>query len=61
MSFVMTHLAIANILLRKTDRIKKASDFYLDSIAPDFVHGMENYNSEMKKRSHLFVGEQAWG
>jgi hypothetical protein len=56
----MLHLAIANMLLNKPNRIEKAADFYLGSIAPDFIHVRENYNSEMKKLSHLCVGEQAW-
>jgi hypothetical protein len=61
MSFAMTHLAVANKLLRKTNIIKYEADFYLGSIAPDFVHIRKNYNSEMKKRSHLCVGKQRWG
>jgi hypothetical protein len=61
MSFAMIHLAVANKLFEKTNRIEKEADFYLGSIAPDFIHIRENYKSEMKKRSHLCVGEQAWG
>jgi len=47
--------------MSKINRIENAADFYLGSIAPDFIHIRENYNSKMKKLSHLYVGEQAWG
>ena len=61
MSFAMTHLAIANNLMMRTNRIKCAADFYLGSVAPDFIHIRANYSSEMKKQSHLCVGDEAWG
>jgi hypothetical protein len=61
MLFAMIHIAVASKLLEKPNGIKSAADFCLGSIAPDFIHIREKYNSEMKLRSHLCVGEQPWG
>ncbi len=61
MPFPMTHLIIAYEVAGKTDAIKNKSDFLLGSIAPDCVHFRANYDSDMKKASHLCVGEQKWG
>ncbi|HEX2946133.1 MAG TPA: hypothetical protein VHT96_09295 [Clostridia bacterium] len=33
----------------------------MGSLAPDAVHFRENYLSDMKKRSHLCIGSEAWG
>lgn len=61
MPFPMTHLAIAINILQSTPQIQNPSDFILGSIAPDSVHFRENYNSDMKKKSHLCVGDEKWG
>ena len=61
MPFVMTHLFIAYNILNKMPQIKNPSDFLLGALAPDAVHFRENYNSDMKKKSHLCVGDEKWG
>ncbi|MTI67435.1 MAG: hypothetical protein FH753_12695 [Firmicutes bacterium] len=61
MPFAMTHLHIAYNILRDTPQIKKPCDFMLGALAPDSIHIRENYVSEMKKISHLCVGNEKWG
>jgi hypothetical protein len=61
MPFAMTHLHIAYNILSNTQQIKKPCDFMLGAIAPDSVHFRENYNSDIKKKSHLCVGDEKWG
>lgn len=61
MSFAMTHLYIAYNILSNTPQIKKPYDFMIGALAPDSVHFRDNYNSEMKKKSHLCVGDEKWG
>jgi len=61
MPFVMTHLEIANNILKSTDKIKNRGDFLLGSVAPDCIHVRNEYHSDMKKMSHLCVGEEPWG
>ena len=61
MPFPMIHLCIAKKILNATLRISKPYEFLLGSIAPDSVHFRPNYNSEMKKISHLCVGDEKWG
>lgn len=61
MPFAMTHLSIAYNILSNTPQIKKPCDFMLGAIAPDSVHFAKNYNSDMKKKSHLCVGDEKWG
>ncbi len=61
MPFAMTHLYIAYKILSSTPQIKKPCDFILGALAPDSVHFRENYNSDMKKKSHLCVGDEKWG
>lgn len=61
MPFPMTHLHIAYNILSNTPQIKKPSDFMLGALAPDSVHFGANYNSDMKKKSHLCVGKEKWG
>jgi hypothetical protein len=39
----------------------KPCDFMLGALAPDSVHFRGNYNSDMKKKSHLCVGDEKWG
>jgi len=61
MPFAMTHLNIAYNILSNTPQIKKPCDFMLGALAPDSVHFRNNYNSDMKKISHLCVGDEKWG
>jgi hypothetical protein len=61
MPFAMTHLNIAYNILSNTPQIKKPCDFMLGALAPDSVHFRNNYNSDMKKNSHLCVGPEKWG
>lgn len=61
MPFPMVHLSIAKNILNSTSIIAKPDDFLLGSIAPDSVHFRSSYNSDMKKASHLCVGEKKWG
>ena len=61
MPFPMAHLCIAYNILRNTPQIKKSCDFLLGAIAPDSFHFSENYESDMKKASHLIVGDEKLG
>lgn len=61
MAFPIAHLWIAYNILNSTDKIKKPEDFMLGAIAPDSVHYRDNYDSSMKKISHLCVGNEKWG
>lgn len=61
MPFAMTHLYISFNILNSTPQIKKPCDFMLGALAPDSVHFRDNYNSDMKKKSHLCVGDEKWG
>lgn len=61
MPFAMTHLWIAQNLLKRTDRIKNPGQFILGALAPDAIHFRDDYNSDMKKASHLCVGDEKWG
>jgi hypothetical protein len=60
MPFAMTHLYIAYNILSNTPQIKKPCDFMIGALAPDSVHFRDNYNSDMKKKSHLCVGDEKW-
>lgn len=61
MLFPMTHLIIARNILNATSQIKDPAQFMLGSIAPDAVHFRPDFESDMKKVSHLVVGEERWG
>ncbi|MCB2291317.1 hypothetical protein LGK97_16440 [Clostridium sp. CS001] len=61
MPFAMTHLCISYNILINTPQIKKPYDFMIGALAPDSVHFRHNYNSDMKKKSHLCVGDEKWG
>lgn len=61
MPFAMTHLYIAFNIINSTPQIKRPYDFMLGALAPDSVHFRDNYNSDMKKKSHLCVGDEKWG
>lgn len=61
MAFPMAHLWIAYNILSSTDKINKPSDFMLGALAPDSVHYRDNYDSSMKRTSHLCIGDEKWG
>ncbi|GKX30893.1 hypothetical protein SH1V18_33730 [Vallitalea longa] len=61
MPFAMTHLLIAHNIIKDTPQIKNPNDFMLGSVAPDSVHNRSNYDSDMKFKSHLCVGNEKWG
>lgn len=61
MPFPMVHLSSAKNILNHTREIVKPCEFLLGSIAPDSVHFRANYVSEMKKISHLCIGNEKWG
>ncbi|HHY76702.1 MAG TPA: zinc dependent phospholipase C family protein [Firmicutes bacterium] len=61
MPFPMTHLIIARNILNATSQIKDPAQFLLGSIAPDAVHFRPDFESDMKKVSHLVVGDERWG
>ncbi len=61
MPFPMVHLSIAKHILRVASHIKKPCQFLLGSIAPDSVHFRPDFESDMKKESHLAVGDERWG
>lgn len=59
--FPMAHLCLAKNILDNTPQIEKPSQFMLGSIAPDSVHLRPGFNSDIKKASHLCVGDEKWG
>jgi hypothetical protein len=61
MPFPMVHLRIARNILSATHHINKPCQFMLGSIAPDSVHFCPDFESDMKKVSHLAVGDERWG
>ena len=60
-AFPMVHLSIARNILGAAHHIKNPCQFMLGSIAPDSVHFRPDFNSDMKKVSHLVVGDERWG
>ncbi|NLA60374.1 MAG: zinc dependent phospholipase C family protein [Firmicutes bacterium] len=61
MPFPIVHLSIARNILSATSHIKRPCQFMLGSIAPDAVHFRPDFKSDMKKVSHLVVGDERWG
>jgi hypothetical protein len=61
MPFPMVHLSIARNILGTAHHIKRPCQFMLGSIAPDSVHFRPDFESEMKKASHLVIGDERWG
>jgi len=45
----------------RVNTINKPCEFMLGALAPDSVHFRDNYISDMKKISHLCVGNKKWG
>jgi len=61
MPFPITHLCIAYEILSNTPQIKEPCDFLLGAITPDSVQFRNNFKPNMKKISHLCVGDEEWG
>lgn len=61
MPFTMIHLRIGWNILSGIPGIKSPSDFLLGVLAPDAVHMRAHYHSDMKRASHLCVGDEKWG
>lgn len=61
MAYPIAHLCIAYNVLATTAQIKEPCEFLLGALAPDSVHFRDNYKSDMKKISHLCVGNEKWG
>lgn len=61
MPFPMIHLRIGWNILNGTGEIKRPADFLLGVLAPDAVHVRAHYHSDMKRVSHLCVGDEKWG
>ncbi len=62
MPYAMTHLIIANNISEFLNyNTKSLPQYFLGSIAPDSIQSRTNFNPDNKKKSHLFVGSEAWG
>ena len=61
MPFPMVHLCVAHRILDNNKEIENPGNFLLGALAPDAVHFRENYSGDMKKSSHLCVGNEKWG
>lgn len=60
MSYLMTHLIIANEFA-KTRNIENKDLFILASSAPDAVHSRKDFTFERKKQSHHYPEAVEWG
>ncbi|MCM1261084.1 MAG: hypothetical protein NC313_00075 [Butyrivibrio sp.] len=66
MSYQMIHMETAYRILKRMPTIKHMptieheAEFILGSVAPDSVHMNEDYNIDMKVRSHMFEGCGEW-
>jgi hypothetical protein len=61
MPFPMIHLRVGWNILNGMREIKCPADFLLGVLAPDAVHVRVPYHSDMKRMSHLCVGDEKWG
>ena len=61
MAYSMIHLEVAYRLLNKWDWIKNPGDFLVGAVAPDAVHFCENYQIQMKEKSHIWDCGPRWG
>ena len=61
MPYPMTHLLIAKKVSEKSEKVKDRGSFMLGALAPDSVHMRKEYNSEVKKKTHLCAGDEKWG
>lgn len=57
----MIHMEVAYRLIQKWDWIKYPAEFIVASVSPDSIHMNDNYQVEMKVRSHLFENCGPWG
>lgn len=60
MSWTMTHLIVANEYLKKHP-VADPELFLLASISPDGVHGRNDFDKEMKARTHYMQDGVKWG
>ena len=61
MAYSMVHLEVAYRLLNNWNWIKAPGDFLVGAIAPDAVHFCENYQIQMKEKSHIWDCGPRWG
>ena len=61
MAYSIIHLEVAYRLLAKWDWIKNPGDFLVGAVAPDAVHFCENYQIQMKEKSHIWDCGPRWG
>ena len=61
MAYSMIHLEVAYRLLNKWDWIKNPGDFLVGAVAPDAVHFCEDYQVQMKEKSHIWDCGPRWG
>ncbi len=61
MPYSMIHVNIALKILEANNEIKNPGDFLLGALAPDAVHYRDNYDSDMKYKSHFCIGDEKWG
>lgn len=61
MSYQMIHLEVAYRLLDQYKWVEKPEDFLLGAIAPDSVHFHEEYDVQLKEKSHLWDCGPRWG
>lgn len=61
MAYSIIHLEVAYRLLSKWDWIKNPGDFLVGAVAPDAVHFCENYQVQMKEKSHIWDCGPRWG
>ena len=61
MAYSMIHLEVAYRLLNKWNWIKNPGDFLVGAVAPDAVHFCENYQIQMKEKSHIWDCGPRWG
>lgn len=62
MSYLMTHLIIANEYYKRTDiNIENKAHFLLGNLAPDAVHMREDYTPAYKECSHVLPTHIRWG
>ena len=60
MSYQMTHMKVANDLLKHYKEIENPKEFLLGSVAPDSVHMASDYDIGRKIQSHLFEKCGEW-
>jgi len=61
MPYPMIHFAVAGLAVKRGLSVRNLPDFYTGVLAPDAIHLRSGQSGEVKKRSHLCVGDEAWG